>query len=877
MKQNIIYTKQQEWVNTGTQEIMVFHPTMDEFKDFSGLIKKIEQKGAHLVCCPQTDIYSSGICKIVPPKEWNPRPSRPPGDYSDTNNYIIHGPVKETIEGTGGSFTKSLKVHRKKMPVKDFRKIALSKEMSNPKPDCSLAELERHYWRNILLGEPIYGADTPGSLYDKDVKEFNMNKLNTILDLLNDQKIKIHGVNTVFLYFGMWKTTFPWHSEDMDLYSINYLHYGEPKFWYSIPSQAAEKFERLASQQFPDGSMICKAFLRHKIYIISPNVLRSHSIPYGTMVQYPNEFIITFPKGYHMGFNTGFNCAESTNFAIERWIDYGKNSVMCYCRPDGVEIDMRPFMLKFRPDEFASWNQYWYGERHSSLKESKKKRRSKQALAASEVQPQPQVVSSSDDLVLEERQKKVLKAKRNVKDLWSNLPVNLFVEKEYNAKCSKSYPHCSVCQYLVPRSCWADQRRQPTSNGHPNNNGLPKKSRRFIRNQLFYKDEELSDVGAENEDEDMLLECKNCRVVVHKNCYPEIENVKHNSEEASTSDPENKEAVIRSVSCCLCELRGGALVETTDAVGVRFFVHVICAIMDSKTTFLEPSKRAKPFFPHLNTSFDFDISRSDIENCDDCAPSCSALLSPSTSSSLNYSLLSPKHNGGGQYIARFQCEMCSGQAESLVQCDVCLAANEAGASLRYHITCAALVDMSFERRNFPKTIVAVCSFHNSSQAISSEDDRNISIGERVIVSSEDENDASNSAPIVKKGRVVGTSESLYCSVDFLDGSISTDIFVSDVKNCECHKFGCKGNHFPGSLVYVEWQDGKMYEAYFRGKAPVKKFAVEIDSMYANGSSKDQKEVVEVTQDNVFRLDEALPEEIRLALLKRTSAGETRHF
>lgn len=69
-------------------------------------------------------------------------------------------------------------------------------------------------------------------LISQDVEEWNIGHLNSILDVIEeDCGVSIQGVNTPYLYFGMWKTTFSWHTEDMDLYSINYLHFGEPKSW----------------------------------------------------------------------------------------------------------------------------------------------------------------------------------------------------------------------------------------------------------------------------------------------------------------------------------------------------------------------------------------------------------------------------------------------------------------------------------------------------------------------------------------------------------------------------------------------------------------------------------------------------------------------
>ena len=67
--------------------------------------------------------------------------------------------------------------------------------------------------------------------------------------------------------------------------------------------------------------------------------------------------MITFPFAYHSGFNHGFNCAESTNFALERWVEYGKHASRCICSRESVQISMDTFVKRFQPDRFESWSQ----------------------------------------------------------------------------------------------------------------------------------------------------------------------------------------------------------------------------------------------------------------------------------------------------------------------------------------------------------------------------------------------------------------------------------------------------------------------------------------------------------------------------------------
>ncbi|KAI9023189.1 hypothetical protein DFJ74DRAFT_76412 [Hyaloraphidium curvatum] len=311
---------------------------------------------------------------------------------------------------------------RRRQDLPDAAYANIASRLSPLYPPEVVRELEARYWRTVTYSEPMYGADLSGTLMDDVVfsrgDSWNLNRLGGESNLLLGIDKALPGVNRPYLYFGTWKATFGWHLEDVDLYSINFLHFGAPKQWYCIPPPHRPLFERAARECFREELARCPQFLRHKAVMIAPSFLSSRGFGLGAedpdgrvgkseaerraqeerrrarreakergeagedsdssveyvlerprkrtaeaaareraqrgrvlrVVQEQGEFIVTFPHGYHAGFNLGLNCAESVNFATPEWVPFGREAKWCTCVKDSVRIDVLA-MLGEKPAE----------------------------------------------------------------------------------------------------------------------------------------------------------------------------------------------------------------------------------------------------------------------------------------------------------------------------------------------------------------------------------------------------------------------------------------------------------------------------------------------------------------------------------------------
>uniref|UniRef100_A0A673M2N1 [histone H3]-trimethyl-L-lysine(4) demethylase n=1 Tax=Sinocyclocheilus rhinocerous TaxID=307959 RepID=A0A673M2N1_9TELE len=213
--------------------------------------------------------------------------------------------------------------------------------------------VEREFWRLVSsIEEDVtveYGADihskefgsgfpvNNGKRHLSDEEEeyarsgWNLNVMPVLeQSVLCHINADISGMKVPWLYVGMVFSAFCWHIEDHWSYSINYLHWGEPKTWYGVPSSSAEKLEEVMKKLTPELFEFQPDLLHQLVTIMNPNILMSHGVPVVRTNQCAGEFVITFPRAYHSGFNQGYNFAEAVNFCTADWLPTGRSCIEHY-------------------------------------------------------------------------------------------------------------------------------------------------------------------------------------------------------------------------------------------------------------------------------------------------------------------------------------------------------------------------------------------------------------------------------------------------------------------------------------------------------------------------------------------------------------------
>uniref|UniRef100_A0A8C1YH41 [histone H3]-trimethyl-L-lysine(4) demethylase n=1 Tax=Cyprinus carpio TaxID=7962 RepID=A0A8C1YH41_CYPCA len=182
-------------------------------------------------------------------------------------------------------------------------------------------------------GFPIKGGKFKVAPHDEKYLQCGWNLNNMAMmtpSVLTHITADICGMTLPWLYVGMCFSSFCWHIEDHWSYSINYLHWGEPKTWYGAPGFAAEQLEAVMKKLAPELFESQPDLLHQLVTIMNPNTLMAHGVPIYRTNQCAGEFVITFPRSYHSGFNQGFNFAEAVNFCTVDWMPLGRQCVDHY-------------------------------------------------------------------------------------------------------------------------------------------------------------------------------------------------------------------------------------------------------------------------------------------------------------------------------------------------------------------------------------------------------------------------------------------------------------------------------------------------------------------------------------------------------------------
>jgi jumonji domain-containing protein 2 len=283
-----------------------------------------------------------GAVKIVPPAAW--RPLTKSFDKVPINT-VLEQTIYQKAEANEENVYYTISNLTMKSSTKTSGSFKQLCQQTNRRMPLDAQDAELYFWSTLSTIKPLYAADIDGTLFQSDKHEvFNLAKISR-RSLLKHLKSEIPGITSPYLYCGMFGSVFGLQSDDGDLYSMNYLHYGMAQHWYVIAPQHTARLRQVITDKTVLETPHCQALYRHKSLIIPPRTLNGkYSIPFHRIVQRENELVVTYPTAFRQGFNSGYNVVEACNFALPNWLDYGRLAVPCNCELNAsVIIDVKCF------------------------------------------------------------------------------------------------------------------------------------------------------------------------------------------------------------------------------------------------------------------------------------------------------------------------------------------------------------------------------------------------------------------------------------------------------------------------------------------------------------------------------------------------------
>ncbi|XP_019626151.1 PREDICTED: protein Jumonji-like isoform X1 [Branchiostoma belcheri] len=260
--------------------------------------------------------------------------------HTDNTDSALEDSSVDEEEEDDMDFYNECMLRGKSMSLSAFYRIARNVVNTCFRKEPSTQEVEHEYWKLVderLIHTAVHTAivdtKTLGSGFPIHRQDsFAKHGWNLTTVPSNHHNILRHlgsmsGVTAPWLLVGMLFTTSCWSCDSHKLPSIEYLHTGADKIWYSIPQSEHVKFRKAMHSLVPDLCSEGLCWLEKDAAMVPPSALLAEGVSLCRVEQKSGQFLVTFSGSYVANICCGYSVAEAVYFATLQWLPVGQVAI----------------------------------------------------------------------------------------------------------------------------------------------------------------------------------------------------------------------------------------------------------------------------------------------------------------------------------------------------------------------------------------------------------------------------------------------------------------------------------------------------------------------------------------------------------------------